>query len=328
LIISSRTGSCFVASVAAIALAQAQSSDWVRSMADSPIVKNSPLSKRMAKSLEQRPSPVQTSRSQTGSVGTGTVAPGPTGLTHVPRRPPTPEELARQAFLESEGDRASALEASGNYVGARTILEDLLTTKVGGSGCLLGLLDLEIAHSDYTRAFKTVAPFVENSADYRLWVRASLAAASIGQVYPGQREFLLKLLEGPEHDPNNDAYKAIAFPGDTPEVIAVLSHIAYAELAGEDFTTGAQHWLIALQYDPGNPALSMGLSYCYYRLHRYKDAIDAAEAGLPRSGSSGRLNSTLKSNMTSARWSLTKYGEGNGPPDERQTSSTPSTIHP
>ena len=326
--ITSRACSCLFASVAVAASAQAQSSDWVRSMADSPIVKNSPLSKRMAKSLEQRPSPVQTSRSQTGSVGTGTVAPGPTGLTHVPRRPPTPEELARQAFLESEGDRASALEASGNYVGARTILEDLLTTKVGGSGCLLGLLDLEIAHSDYTRAFKTVAPFLENSADYRLWVRASLAAASIGQVYPGQREFLLKLLEGPEHDPNNDAYKAIAFPGNSPEVIAVLSHIAYAGETGEDYNAAVQHLLIALQYDPGNPMLSIYLAEAYYHLHRYQDAIETAEAGLPRSGN-GRLRFILKSEIGSYKWNLAKYGEGNAPPDPRQTSAAASsTIKP
>jgi tetratricopeptide (TPR) repeat protein len=302
--------------------------EWPGAMASSNIATQSPFVKRVLKALQSPAAlPKLLPAAPTSSSGQPFRA---GGNVHVPRMN-SPEVIARHELLMAEYERVVAEENKGHNALARRMMEADIV-QPGGEAFSMPLMDLEISQGDYVNAYKVAVPFVNTSIDPRFFIRASLVASSLGEVYTGQKEFLLKLIQG--NDPTSEASRALTLPGNSPQVLAALSHILYADELDKvgRHVEAASHYEAALAVDPGNPSISIGLATELFDIHDYSAAIKAAEAGLPRAGT-GYFLIVLTGDLSTYRSDLRRFGDGHAPPDPAadipiRSVEPPHTIHP
>jgi tetratricopeptide (TPR) repeat protein len=204
---------------------------------------------------------------------------------------PKPEEEAQMIAYAKKIwaviERGKLMDAQGDYVGAKKLLEtNLLSDPQPGYAAVLA--DIEVANEDYVNAYKLTAPFVRNgtgTGPEDILLRASLAAASLGDVYPGQREYCVGRM-GSAEEIKTSPFIAALPQGNSPDVVAAISHIAIAgEAAAQgNYRHATHHYEAALRFDPGNPAICLGLGYCYAMgSYNYTRAIETLKSGLARS---------------------------------------------
>ena len=176
----------------------------------------------------------------------------------------------------------------------------------------LPLMDMEIAHGDYRAVYQVAAWLYKNNGGLGggLGVRASLAAAELGEVSPGQREFIVSVLQD-RLSSDNDYVKSICVPGESPSIIAGLSHLALAIEYGQQhrFSEAIPQCRAALLMNPANPYLARGLSYDYCMTYQYSKAIEAAQLGLAKVAKSS-IREILLSDIRDYQSDLRRFGDG------------------
>ncbi len=207
-----------------------------------------------------------------------------------------------------ERDRALALIEQGRFTEAQASLEtsfrahptDLFSVP---------LLDLEMDQGDYVSAYKFAAALIKSgNPPESVLLRASLAASTLGEVYPGQREFCEHILTRLEL---GDSSLIVLPVGDSPEVVAALSHEAIANecMSVGKYAAAVRHLEIALKVDPDNPSTCIALSICLRSVWRYREALTVAQAGLPRATTT-YLKTVLKYEILASQEGLKRMAEG------------------
>lgn len=296
---------------------------WPAAMATSRIARQSPFVQKLIYAIEHPKAIVirPTKTTQVPKPENGKVIPGLgfnaserdrsdwTGAdpTDTPEMDAYFEALNRRR--QSEIDTCEALVRRGDVAGAKRRFEaDLLTdaTEVYAAP----LFDLEFQHNDIIDAYKLAAAFMKNgrpSVSFQL--RASLGAASLGEVYQGQREFCENSLTVNGLDP--DVARMLP-KGYSPSVVACLSSMALGDMIRypESLKDSIYYLETALHLDPGNAYASLILAHAYADDGcQYSRAVKTLEAGLARSG-----NDTVHSRMTNDlnlfRSDFAKVGDG------------------
>jgi len=232
------------------------------------------------------------------------------------------EVNARGVAIAQEREASLTLAKRDFPSAIRRLKNDLLENPKPEPRYYLAILDLDLHHGDFPDAYRVAAGVLSlfgdptrsdmpQSPDRELLFRASLAASMMGEVYKGQREFCLKML-----NPNNDSEHLKDFPqGDSPDDVACLSCLG---IGGTDFLE------LALQLDPGDPWAACLLGHAYGDAFQYSKAIKVLESGLKRNDS-GFAHDLIVLALRGYRYALVKVGDGNpikiAPP-------TSSGIHP
>jgi tetratricopeptide (TPR) repeat protein len=314
--------------------------DWPLAMTSSKIAWESPFVQRLSEAIERpvatlavaNPQPSSTTAPpQQGKLRPAGGAP-PLGLTE---NRMSPEQIARidafTARIWAQRDEADDLIAQGRLVEARSKLESFLF-RVPSEVIGAQLMDVEFIQGDYVSAYKVAVPLVRaGRVSPRLLIRASLAAATLGEVYRGQREFLISQIQG--RDPNNEYAKGLSLGGDSPQVVAALSHILIgSELDSQGKHSQAlPHWEAAIKVDPENSVLCRALATSYSATYRYSLAIQTAQSGLDHADKTSDIYETLKIDLRRYRSQLRTLGDGRTDivaVPKKRTSDPPGTIHP
>jgi tetratricopeptide (TPR) repeat protein len=309
----------------------AQANTWPSAMGYSKVSEQSPFVQRVSKILEQP------ARTLANASAPSTSSKGSPDAASASQSPPsqilgatdsTPETDARLdaylSLIDNEADRAKALIAKGDVDAARTSLETFLQTYPEPYPAII-LMDLDMSHGDYIDAYKVAAPFMRHGGggSNELMLRASLAAAKLGEVYPGQLEYCLQQIG------YGDWAKFVP-QGDSPKIVAALSNIAIAERFGADYHSGMSNLQDALHVDPTNPWICRWLSDFYVaRNYDYSDAIKLIELSLQRLPK-GNLREEVLIRLSDLRSYYRKVGDGRPAwPIRPPIAANPSsTIHP
>jgi len=230
------------------------------------------------------------------------------------------EELNRRRVAEKHA--CEELVRRGDVAGAKRRFEsDLLADPTEWYAA--PLFDLEFQHGDVIDAYKLAAAFMKDGRpSVYFQLRASLAAASLGEVYQGQREFC----EGFLTSSGKDADIARVLPkGDSPDVVACLSSMALGSMVrySESFKDAIFYAVNALYIkdaifylenalalDPGNAYASSRLADAYADDgYQYSRAVKTLEAGLARSGN-GTVHIGLTYSLNLYRSDFAKVGDG------------------
>ena len=230
----------------------------------------------------------------------------------------------------AERDACLAMAKRGNLsVACRRLETDLVETP--SDVFSLPLLDLELEARDYKEAFEVASSLVAFSSTGKSWMteyfctRASLAAAGLGKVYPGQREFCLSILCRGDSD---GGLRAVLPAGEDSQTIACLSSLA---IGANFFGTGHNHDAIpyleaAVSFDPGDPCALYLLARAYANDgYRYSKAVRALQAGMPRSGT-GSFHMSMSLDLDLFQKDLARVGDGQ--PAFPQPKQTQTIDHP
>jgi len=214
----------------------------------------------------------------------------------------------REVAIDQELETCLAL-SKRDFPGAiRRLKSDLLENPTPERTYYMAILDLDLHHRDFSDAYRVVACVlnlfgdptrndVPQNPDNELLLRASLAASMIGEVYKGQREFCVKVI-----DPHKEPSCAKDYPqGDSPDDVACLSCLG---LGGIDFLE------LALKLDPGDPSASCSLGDLYGDAFQYSKAIKVLESGLKRNDS-GFAHDWMVNTLRAVRYDLATVGDGN-----------------
>jgi tetratricopeptide (TPR) repeat protein len=321
------------------AVQPAPSTDWPIAMAESKIARASEFVQRLSKAqLEPLSLP---SESLVPDAAPKAASPQSNTPNTSLRRShlPSPEVRARlheyALRLRAERDEMLGLISAGKLVEARKRLETALftqPTEVNPDFYSVPLMDMEISQGDFLSVYKIAAGFIQNGrASQDILLRGSLAAATLGEVYPGQRDFLIRNILG--RDPNSESAKGLCLAGDSPEVVAALSHILIGSelLSQGEYGPAAAHYEAALVTDPRNPVISYGLGQCYNMTYRYSLGLKVLREGLPKSGT-GFVHDYLMDEIRICTKNLRAVGDGHPapsyiyyPPGQKPSSGQ---IHP
>lgn len=269
--------------------------------------------------------PVGTTVSRVATTG-GLV---PRGITFFSADPASPEVIAAIEAAEqpifNEESACVALVRAGKLSEARARLQDDLL-KYPNELIALPLLDVDLTQGDYVGAYKVAVPFVRRGrASERLRLRASMAAAGVGEVYPGQRQFLETVLSHQHSTPDDVA----ALPtGESPQDLLAFSALA---ISNEYFETGEYAQAVPftpvfLSWDPANPALGTAAAAEYTFAGQYKKAIAILQGELRKASENPR--STAGRIMWLAKERLKDYGDGNLPPSPWAKKTDTRAIKP
>jgi hypothetical protein len=162
----------------------------------------------------------------------------------------------------------------------------------------LPLMDLELTHDDAIDAYKIAAAFMKfPGSSIELQLRASLAAALVGEVYQGQREFVEQHIKISMCKDSIDACPQ----GDSPNAVAILSALA---IANDDYCQANRvdaipYASLVLRLDPGNPGACDLLGEAIAQTtYNYTQAIGVFMKGISRAKGVTKLQllSSIKSN--------------------------------
>jgi len=199
---------------------------------------------------------------------------------------------------------------------------DLVASPRPESAYYMSILDLDLRRSDYADAYRVAAAVLSLYGDPsrsdvplvpedQLLIRASLAAAMMGEVYKGQREFCVKLVN------HNDlpSFRKDYPQGDSPNDVACLSCLG---IDVDDFLE------LALKLDPGDPWASLRLGDAYAAAFQYSKGIAVLESGLKRNDT-GFAHDYMVNALKGLKYDLAKVGDGH---PLKSDSSAPAGIHP
>ena len=241
----------------------------------------------------------------------------------------SPEGLAesRRSDAEVRDDVKMALDGKPGI--ARKRLEDELLLRNHSENVAVPLMDVEMANGDFASAYKVAVPYVkQGQPTNQLLLRASLAAAKCGEVYEGQRDFLVKHLV--------DIYApSEVLPwlpsGESADAIATLSAYSIALEVGTRRRDGRAlpFYEMARSSDPTNPLFCSGAAACLAEKYRYTEAITVLASAYARSR--GGMHDEIRASIWYDREALRKVGEGHPlypPPVQSGTGAGPTTIKP
>jgi hypothetical protein len=301
------------------AVQPAPSTDWPIAMAESKIARASEFVQRLSKAqLEPLSLP---SESLVPDAAPKAASP----------QSNTPNTSLRRSHLPSPEVRARLHEYALRLRAERDEMLGLISA-VNPEFYSVPLIDMEISQGDFLSVYKIAAGFIQNGrASQDILLRGSLAAATLGEVYPGQRDFLIRNILG--RDPNSESAKGLCLAGDSPEVVAALSHILIGSelLSQGEYGPAAAHYEAALVTDPRNPVISYGLGQCYNMTYRYSLGLKVLREGLPKSGT-GFVHDYLMDEIRICTKNLRAVGDGHPapsyiyyPPGQKPSSGQ---IHP
>lgn len=257
----------------------------------------------------------------------------PSGLSsslHLPRQSNVRD--AEQVPMGADGERkynearanetlavnaARSAREQGNVAGAIAALKAFHLTHLDNTYHLVLLSDLLIGENRLQEAYDTVAPYCTQGAFQQVLLRGALVSAMKGEVYLGEKEFLMQVLRR-RYDPKD---LSDAFGG--AEGKPNMATLACAALASDSIATGDK--LNTGMYcsrldtlDPRNPIAAEGLSELACNEGHYVVALRIVDAAIPRcSGEMLRYLSVFRAQTDRL---LSLYGDGVKP---RKPSTTP-----
>ena len=170
------------------------------------------------------------------------------------------------------------------------------------------LADLYFRVGRNADAYRLLAPLATEQASKETLLRASVAAALRGEVYPGQRAYCARSIlryyetdDRPEYVPQ----------GETPAAVLTLSLLATAaECSSHHEAPNVRYYGgLALRRDPGNPLACHLLAYYASEDRRYAEAILLLRQGAARAR--GDLADSFRSRLLEYE-RLRKVQEGRG----------------
>jgi hypothetical protein len=223
-------------------------------------------------------------------------------------------EKERLRKMLAEKDTCLAMANHGNLAVACHRLEDDLV-ETPSDLFALPLMDLELNSQQFSAAFEVAVSLVAFTSTGKygltegLLLRASLAAAGIGKVYSGQREFCVRTICVGDTD---GQIRTLLPQGNTAQVICCLSAMAI----GSDlhFAERDRDAIIYLEtaavLDPGNAFALYRLADSYVSDNfQYSKAIRALEDGLSRSGT-GSIHAGMVSALDLYQKDYARVGDG------------------
>ena len=304
------------------------SGPWPTGMANSKFATQSDFVQRLSKAMEPRPdsSSLDYPKSAPSSAPASAVHQGPRS-THVDGIPYSPAATAEAGRLSAEVENDTKIGLNGQPEIARKRLEAELFSNPSEQ-VAVPLMDVEMARGDFVSAYKVAVPFVRGGyASIGTLLRASLAAAKCGEVYEGQRDFLVKHLVG-----GADPSEILPWlpSGDSPDVIAALSACAIGGELGSRKLDGRAlpFYEMARSSDPTNPLFCEGSALCLAEKCRYTEAIKMLASAYARSR--GGMHDEIRASIWYYRRDLKEVGDGHPYPPHTQprTGAGSQTIKP
>jgi tetratricopeptide (TPR) repeat protein len=322
-----------LASLCLVGQFPAPAKPWQDAIKSSAVAEKSPLVRKILKAWEH-PKPVTPDATGT-SIAKRAAAQTNAAVAMVPgsiiawNPTDTPEGNAQMAAylqrVQAESDRCVAMESHGNYAAAKQRLELDLETDPSESFAL-PLLDMELLHGDFVDAYKVSAGMINRQTSQDLLFRASLAASSLGNVYPGQREFCLNCML-PDEAREQQAEIAsgghlhgirgeelsILPAGYGPDSVSALSALAIGNGLAfrESWKNAVEFYEWSLRLDPNNPLACLGLSGCYTSDgYQYSKAVQILQLGLERVPKGGHFERVMASEMRLYQADFKKVGDG------------------
>jgi tetratricopeptide (TPR) repeat protein len=218
-----------------------------------------------------------------------------------------PEMMAKLQAMDVELRGDISIADNGHLDIAKRRLETALEN-YPSEFFAIPLMDVDIRSADYIAAYKVAVPFVKLGASQGLLVRASLAAAAVGEAYDGQREYLVGTIA---RGATRNQFAEELPQGESTQILLALSAFSIANEYGD--TGDVWHAIpfaeLALQAAPGNSLFCSGLARCYSGAMQYSKAITVLEQGLPNATSQYRL-SVMSLMLNNCRSCLSAVGDG------------------
>lgn len=208
----------------------------------------------------------------------------------------TPEQYAISIRPTLEEFAVEKIIQGGHIQEAKARLEEDLF-KYGKDRAFLfatPLMDLDFAERYYVDAYKVAAAAMPSGGgDDALMFRASLAAASLGEVYDGQRDFVFAYLK---------RFGGTEFPASLPDdsspgTVAMLSAMAIAGgfIMSSHNAEAVPFLEIAHEHSPNNPFISQALAVGYVAQgFKYSKALELLRQALPLATKSPNLRPALQ----------------------------------
>jgi hypothetical protein len=165
-----------------------------------------------------------------------------------------------------------------------------------------------MANGDFVDAYKVAVPYVKQGhAGTELLLRASLAAAKCGEVYDGQRAFLVNYLVGIFAPSTILPWLPSA---ESADVITTLSAFSVAEESGTRWrdARALPFYEMARSSDPTNPLFCSADAACLAEAYRYTEAIKVLASGYARARD--WLHDEIRASIWYYREALKKVGDG------------------
>jgi tetratricopeptide (TPR) repeat protein len=167
----------------------------------------------------------------------------------------------------------------GNDNGALKYLRDAYVTSAVDAGALI--VDIDLRLGKFKNAYEDFLEYPQ-AHDGSITPRLSLVASLNGQVFDGQREYLIAYIIARWGQDKQELLDT--FPkGDSPKAVASLSYVALGDaIAPFDNLDAISDFEHSLKLDCGNPMTLSSLSLAYVEDGRYLDALRALQAALPK----------------------------------------------
>ena len=316
-------------------LTSPRSGPWPAGMANSKIAKESDFVQRLSAAMQKGPSrnPLDYPK-QPQSAPAATTSQGGSRTLNITYTQTLPGADAEAMRHTNEALSDFRLGQSQPWVARKRLEAELMRTP--DELVAKPLMDIEMAQGDFVSAYKVAVPFVRRrgGASRELLLRASLAAAKCGEVYPGQRELLVNYLVG-----SSDPGDILPFipSGESPDVIAALSACAVGDDIGvHELSDGhvegksLPFYEMARSLDSTDPLFCAGAAIGLGQKCRYSEALKVLAGAYPRTRS-GYMHDELLAMIRGYRATLKEVGEGHPlypPPIQAGTGAGPTTIKP
>ena len=297
---------------------------WPLAMAETKMAKQSDFVRRLSAAMLPRPSSnsLDYPKPAPPSVAVLVVHQGPRS-THVGGIPYSQAAAIEAGRLNAEVESDAKMGLSGQPEIARRRLEAELL-KNPSEQVAVPLMDVEMASGDFASAYKVAVPFVRRgNATTQFLLRASLAAAKCGEVYEGQRDFLVKHLV----DIYAPSEIRVWLPsGESAEVVATLSAYSVAAELGTRRRDGRAlpFYEMARSSDPTNPLFCSGAAASLAELNRYSEAIKVLASAYGRARD--WLHDEIRGSIWYYRRDLKEVGDGH--PYPPPVATVPTAIKP
>lgn len=208
----------------------------------------------------------------------------------------TPEEQA--AWDEYNRRRVDVEVASrqaftaGYLTAARQVLEGWLNAEPTDASVLPLLVDICFQQGDTSLAYQYLAPFTRSGQDPSVLLRSSVAAARLGLVFEGQREYCVAQVLRIWNDGQDTA--ACLPQGTSPQAVEAISALALGIRPSWSLAILRYYLDRALALDPGNPMACREIASFKARAHHYQAAVQLLDLGMQRA--SGPLLLSMRMN--------------------------------
>lgn len=184
-------------------------------------------------------------------------------------------------WMTARGD-AGGLLASGHLVEARKRLDSYLETHSNDSTIAVIAADIAFRRGDNVAAYSAIAPFVTVSSSPEVLLRASLAAARLGEVYPGQKEYCANLVIFYCGAWKEEVARALP-TGDETKDLEKLSLLGLAVYGNSDDADERLFYARQeLALDRGNPVAATIAWQFLMGAGKYREAASAMKDAMPR----------------------------------------------